>query len=84
MGKPDVFNNCCRYDGSDFTGAIDMQVVYDLVMIDIGASYDNHTEAFKATPHDPCASDAKSRFSSDCLNSTQAGWRPARRIVSTS
>ena len=34
----------------------------------------------KATPHDPCASDAKSRFSSDCLNSTQAGWRPARRI----
>ena len=26
----------------------------------------------KATPHDPCASDAPSRFSSDCLNSTQA------------
>ena len=29
-------------------------------------------QMIKATPHDPCASDAPSRFSSDCLNSTQA------------
>ncbi|MBR6101456.1 MAG: hypothetical protein IKP95_03435 [Ruminococcus sp.] len=41
---------------------------------------DSSLAELKATPHDPCASDAKSRFSSDCLNSTQAGLRPARRI----
>ena len=34
----------------------------------------------KAIPHNPCASDAPSRFSSDCLNSTQACWRKSRRI----
>ena len=34
----------------------------------------------KAIPHNPCASDAPSRFSSDYLNSTQACWRKSRRI----
>ena len=35
---------------------------------------------FKAIPHYSCASDATSRFSSDCLNSTQVCWRKSRRI----
>ena len=34
----------------------------------------------KATPHNHCASDAQSDFSSDCLNSTPPCWRKARRI----
>ena len=38
-------------------------------------------EKFKATPHDPCASDAPSRFSSDCLNSTQACKRSSLRFT---
>ena len=37
-------------------------------------------QTIKATPHDPCASDATSIFLSDCLNSTQEGWRLSRRI----
>ena len=28
---------------------------------------------FKAIPHNPCASDAQSDFSSECINLTQAG-----------
>ena len=33
---------------------------------------------FKATPHNHCRADAKSDFSSDCIETTQAYWRKSR------
>ena len=34
---------------------------------------DKWEDDFKAIPHNPCASDAQSDFSSECINLTQAG-----------
>ena len=65
----------CRQILSAFFACLQFsqKIVVNIVEIDFVLCYNIiYKYAFKATPHNHCRADAKSDFSSDCIETTQA------------